>query len=180
MPDFFANAELLSQATSNIGLARRRDLTFRQDIGLTVEGQRRSLKDLFKGQKTVVFGVPDCGKVCSQQHVPGYLEQADKLRQLGITQILCVAVGDPSATQHWAESAKVDPTKVKVATDANGSWTRYLGVELGQPDQPGARSLRYAAVVDDGVLLKLKVDADPAKVDASSAVSVVNMLQQCN
>ena len=48
MPEFFTNAELLSQATSNIGLARRRDLTFRQDIGLTVEGQRRSLKDLFK------------------------------------------------------------------------------------------------------------------------------------
>ena len=51
---------------------------------------------------------------------------------------------------HWCQ--------VKVATDANGSWTRHLGVELGQPDQPGARSLRYAAVVDDGILLKLVGD----------------------
>jgi hypothetical protein len=45
--------------------------------------------------------------------------------------------------------------QVKVAADANGSWTRYLGLELAPPDQPGPRSLRYAAIVDDGVLLKL-------------------------
>ncbi len=45
--------------------------------------------------------------------------------------------------------------QVKVAADTNGSWTRYLGLEQAAPDQRGPKSLRYAAVVDDGVLLKL-------------------------
>jgi peroxiredoxin len=81
-----------------------------------------------QGQKTLVFGVPDCGKVCSEQHVPEYLAQADKLRQLGITQILCVAVGDPSAAQQWAETVKVDPSKVR----AMQRWDKAVGALLNE------------------------------------------------
>lgn len=55
MPEFFANSDL-SQATSNIGLARRRDLTFRQDIRLTVDGVPRSLKELFKARAVLEAG----------------------------------------------------------------------------------------------------------------------------
>lgn len=42
-----------------------------------------------------------------------------------------------------------------MVADTNGAFTRFLGVELAAPDAPGARSQRYAAVVDDGVLLKV-------------------------
>ena len=45
--------------------------------------------------------------------------------------------------------------QVQVVADSSGAWTRYLGLELGAPGAPGPRSLRYAAIVDDGVLLKL-------------------------
>lgn len=43
----------------------------------------------------------------------------------------------------------------QVVTDPNGAFTRFLGMDQGAPDAAGARSLRYAAVVDDGVLLKV-------------------------
>lgn len=44
---------------------------------------------------------------------------------------------------------------LQVVSDPNGAFTRFLGMEQGAPDASGARSLRYAAVVDDGVLLKV-------------------------
>lgn len=43
----------------------------------------------------------------------------------------------------------------QVVTDENGAFTRFLGMEQAAPDAAGARSLRYAAVVDDGTLLKV-------------------------
>lgn len=47
------------------------------------------------------------------------------------------------------------PGSLQVVSDPNGAFTRFLGMEQGTPDAAGARSLRYAAVVDDGVLLKV-------------------------
>lgn len=153
LPEFFESADL-SQGTCNIGLARRRDLTFRQDIRLTLQdGEKKTLKELLQvrsrspeqlvlgqeglvtpsksllvhrpgkpcpclaagvkqGQKAVVFGVPDCGKVCSEQMVPQYLAEVDNLRRAGVTKILCVAVGDAAAAKQWAAGLKVDPSKV--------------------------------------------------------------------
>ncbi len=62
-----------------------------------------------------MFGVPDCGKVCSEQHVPSFLQRADELRQLGINKILCVAVGDPAAADSWAEKLSLsDGSKIQV------------------------------------------------------------------
>lgn len=111
-----------------------------------------------QGHKTVVFGVPDCGKVCSEKHVPGYLAAWDELQRQGVTRLLCVAVGDPAAADAWAASlgdGVADGSKVQVAADTNGAFTRFLGMEQGGVDAAGARSLRYAAVIDDGILLKV-------------------------
>lgn len=47
LPQFFENVDL-SQSAANIGLARRRDMTFRQDIRLAVQGQPKSLREVFK------------------------------------------------------------------------------------------------------------------------------------
>lgn len=111
-----------------------------------------------QGHKAVLFGVPDCGKVCSEAHVPSFLRAWDELRRHGITRILCVAVGDPAAADAWAQrlgAGVADGSKVTVAADANGAFTRFLGMEQGAVDAAGPRSLRYAAVVDDGTLLKV-------------------------
>jgi peroxiredoxin len=109
-----------------------------------------------QGHKAVLFGVPDCGKVCSEQHVPSFLQRFNELRQLGVSRILCVAVGDEAAAKAWAQQQELaDGSKIQVVTDPNAAFTRFMGMELAPPDAAGARSQRYAAVVDDGVLLKV-------------------------
>lgn len=68
---------------------------------------------MFQGERIAIFGVPDCGKVCSEKHVPGFVAEADTLRHFGITKILCVVVGDASEAQQWAEKLNLDHNKVK-------------------------------------------------------------------
>ena len=108
-----------------------------------------------QGHRTILFGVPDCGKVCSEQHVPSYAAAAGALRAAGVTQVLCVAVGDPASASSWAKGLGLDPAAVTVAADTRGALTRFMGMELGAPDAPGPRSQRYAALIDDGLLLKI-------------------------
>lgn len=58
---------------------------------------------------------------------------------------------NPSPATLWPATSAA----LQVVSDPNGAFTRFLGMDQGAPDAPGARSLRYAAVVDDGVLLKV-------------------------
>lgn len=125
----------------------------------------------------MLFGVPDCGKVCSEQHVPSYLARLGELRQLGVSKILCVAVGDEAAAKAWAAQQELaDGSKIQVVSDPNATFTRFMGMELAAPDAAGPRSQRYAAVVDDGVLLKV-VSAGGV---AFAITGAHRMLVRCN
>ena len=91
-----------------------------------------------QGHKAVVFGVPDCGKVCSEQHVPSYLHRLDELRRLGINKILCVAVGDAAAADSWAHKLSLDDgSKVQVrgAGAQEGLWKRRWFQGRSSPTQ---------------------------------------------
>jgi peroxiredoxin len=81
-----------------------------------------------------VFGVPDCGKVCSEQHVPGYLQRWEELRQAGVSKILCVAVGDAAAADSWAASLNLDASKVQVGAGRKQEFVAGCNVCLGQHD----------------------------------------------
>lgn len=102
-----------------------------------------------------MFGVPDCGKVCSEQHAPGFLKNWDEFRKYGVTQILCVTVGEPAVAAEWGKKVGIDGTKISMAADPIQAATRVLGMELGDPNAPGPKSLRYAAILENGVILKM-------------------------
>lgn len=47
------------------------------------------------------------------------------------------------------------PRQVELLADRNCGLVRLLGLEMGTQESAGAKCQRYAAVVEDGVLLKL-------------------------
>ena len=104
---------------------------------------------------TVLFGVPNRGSVCSEKHLPGYMKELDKLRQQGVTQILCVSVGDRDTVYEWGKN--VCPSgDILVAADPMGKLTRLFGMELDPEASPGnLTSMRYAMALDDGIILKV-------------------------
>jgi hypothetical protein len=96
-------------------------------------------------------------------HIHTYThKQAAALQKAGVDAIVCVAHGDPVEVFSWAAAAGADGScGVSALADRDGSFARMLGVEA----PPGApySTHRYAALVEDGILLKLKVDDKPGE-----------------
>jgi peroxiredoxin len=180
VPAGHQNSDLGSIAC-NISLNRRRDLTLREDLKVFADGKETTLAALMRGKLVALFGVPDMGKVCSDTHLPDFLKNADKLKKAGIKQIACAAVAPASQLEEWAKKNGNANSHIALIADEAGGMTRMLGLDIpaktGDKSAAGPRSQRYAALVDGGILLKLKVEANIAEVKESSAESILDMMK---
>jgi glutaredoxin/glutathione-dependent peroxiredoxin len=135
------------------------------------------LADLLRGKKAVLFAVPGAfTPTCSEQHLPGFVEQAEAFKAKGVDEIICVAVNDPFVMGAW-EKARSVGGKVRMLSDGNGEFTKAVGMELdGRGFGLGSRSKRYAMVVDDGVVKTLLVEDVPSQAEKSSASALLATL----
>lgn len=179
VPEGHVNSDLRPVAC-NIGLNRLRDLTLRHDLCLYRATTKTPLPDIFKGKKVIIFGVPDMGKVCTNVHVPGYVSLAEDLKGLGIDGIFCIAVGTPSDVATWAAGLGLKNNLVEVIADNKGGFVRMLGLELEDPEGPQntPKSQRYAGLVDNGILRKLKVEETPGNCIFSSAENMLQLIKE--
>jgi len=166
----------LSSTACHIGLGRRRDLTLRQDLCLWDQGSKLSLADVFKGSKTLLVGFPG-GKICTEQHLPGYAKSISELKAAGVDKVVAVTVSDPTELQQWAAQQGLDKVKeFQILADRNQSFMRLLGVEL--TGETGPKCQRFAGIVDDGILLRLKVEQSPAELKVADVKSMLRTFKE--
>lgn len=128
-----------------------------------------SISDRLKGRKVVVFGLPGAYTgPCTSIHVPSFVRTAEDFRKKGVEEIICIAVNDPFVLKAWGEATGASAAGISFLGDADGSFTKALGMDFTAP-QLGliGRSNRYALVLDDGVIVAAKVDA-PGVCDIST------------
>jgi peroxiredoxin len=118
------------------------------------------LSDLTSGRKVVVFGLPGAYTgPCSTIHVPSFVRTAQSFRDKGIAGIYCIAVNDPFVLKAWGETTGATAAGIGFLGDADGSFTRTLGMDFTAPHIGlFGRSNRYAVVLDDGVIVAANVD----------------------
>jgi peroxiredoxin len=135
-----------------------------------------STDELFGGKKVVLFAVPGAfTPTCSNQHLPGFIEHADEIRAKGVDDIICMSVNDAFVMGAWGTDRGAGE-KVRMIADGNGDLSKALGLDFdGSGIGFGLRCQRFAAIVEDGVVTKLAVEA-PAKFDVSSAESILAAL----
>jgi len=142
------------------------------------DGQFESVwtEELFQGKKVVLFAVPGAfTSVCSDYHLPGFIELADHMRSRGADLVAGTAVNDIEVLSAWFTAQGVGEKIVPLA-DGNGDFARALGLELdSRAFGMGVRSQRYAAVIENGVLKALNVDA-PGEVAGSGASAILQSL----
>jgi peroxiredoxin len=136
----------------------------------------RTTSEIFSGKKVVVFAVPGAfTPLCSAQHLPGYVERADDIRAKGVDTIVCLAVNDAFVMGAWGQAQNV-ADKVLMAADGSAVLTRALGLDFDASKfGMGIRAQRFAAIVDDGVVTTLNVEA-PMKFEVSDAATILKAL----
>jgi len=144
---------------------------------LTPEGMKDiHTEEFFKGRKVVLFSVPGAfTPTCSAKHLPGFVENAEKIKAKGVSEIVCISVNDAFVMDSWGKDRNVG-NKVTLLADGNAEFTRALGLEFdGSGFGMGIRGQRFSALVEDGVVKKLHVEA-PGKFEVSKAEVILGEL----
>lgn len=143
----------------------------------TADGpQQARTGDLLGSGRVALFSVPGAfTPTCSAKHLPGFVEKAADLKTKGVDKIVCMAVNDAFVMKAWAENQSAQG-KVEMLADGNGDFARALGLTMdGKGFGMGERSQRFSAIIEDGVVKQLNVEA-PGAFEVSSADYMLGQL----
>ena len=166
------------------------DMTFKTRVrDESVEGENpfrwQDVKssEIFDGRKVVVFALTGAfTPTCSSTHLPGFEQNYDKFKELGIDEVYCLSVNDAFTMFQWAKHQGVE--KVKMLPDGNGDFTRGMGMLVKKENLGfGERSWRYSMLVEDGVVKQVfcedgfsdNCETDP--FECSDANTMIDYLQ---
>ena len=143
----------------------------------------KTTHQLFADKRVIIFSLPGAfTPTCSTYQVPGFEEGYECFQAEGIDEIYCVSVNDAFVMNAWAE--KLGVKNVKMLPDGNGEFSDGLGMLVDKSNLGfGARSWRYAMIVDNLLIEKMFVEeglADNVPVDPygeSSPENVMNYLR---
>lgn len=136
------------------------------------------LHDVYAGKKGILVGVPGAFTPgCSKTHLPGYVNDYEKLKDAGAEVIVVTAVNDPFVTGAWGESAGANG-KVRILADPHGELAKGLGLELEAAAIFGTnRSKRYSAVIQDNEIKALNVEPDGTGTTCSLSNVIIDQLK---
>ncbi len=140
----------------------------------------RTSSELFGGKRVVIFSLPGAfTPTCSAYQLPGFEEKYEEFQALGIDEIYCISVNDGFVMNAWAQDQNIK--NVKLIPDGNAYFTRSMGMLVRKSNLGfGERSWRYAAVVDNGTIEKIFIEAgqqDNADTDPYEETTPENVLQ---
>ena len=135
-----------------------------------------NVADAAKGKKIAIFGLPGAyTPTCSAKHVPSYLQNVDKLKSKGVSEIWCIAANDAFVMAHWGRDQKA-LGKIRFLADGGAEWAKKMGLQLDLSARGmGMRTNRFSMLLDDGVVKQLNVEG-PGKFEVSDAGTMLKQL----
>lgn len=132
--------------------------------------------DLAQG-RVAIFAVPGAfTPTCSNSHMPSFVKNADKFREKGVSRVICVTVNDPFVAGAWSKSTGAGDAGIEVLADADGSFTKALGMDIQADGWVNGRSKRYAMLVDRGTVTAFEVEESPGACSISSGESLLDLV----
>jgi len=137
----------------------------------------KTTDEVFKGKKVVLFAVPGAfTPTCSNNHLPGFLKNADAIKAKGVDTIAVTGVNDVFVFDAWKKATGAGG-KIEFLADGNGEFAKALDLVLdGSGAGLGIRSKRYAMLVEDGVVTKLNIEDAPGKAENSGAENLLKQM----
>ncbi|HEX9858361.1 MAG TPA: peroxiredoxin [Paracoccaceae bacterium] len=137
-----------------------------------------SLHARLTGRKVVVFGLPGAFTApCTNAHVPSFIRSKDALLAKGVDEIICLAVNDPFVLHAWAEHTGAAAAGLTTLGDAEGAFTKAIGMDFSNPAAGLInRSRRYALYAEDGVVKVLHQEENSGICDISGGEAMLAAL----
>ena len=141
------------------------------------EPQTSKIRDILGNGKVVLFGLPGAfTSTCSKLHLPGYVDNADKIKSKGIEKIFCLSVNDPFVMNAWGEANNAGG-KIAMLSDPYLLFTKAIGAEVDRNSKGmGIRSNRYAMVIENLEVINIQVEKETKQCGLSSAEGVLEIL----
>ena len=144
-----------------------------------VEGEPKisKIKEILGTGKIILFGLPGAfTSTCSKFHLPGYVANADKLKQKGIQNIFCISVNDPYVMDAWGQAHNIE-NKIIMLSDPYLSFTKAIGAEVDRYSRGmGIRSNRYSMVIENLQVSNIQVEKETKECGLSSAEGILDIL----
>ncbi|MGN6585425.1 MAG: peroxiredoxin [Rhizobiaceae bacterium] len=145
---------------------------------MTADGAKNmTTAEIFAGKKVVLFGVPGAfTPTCSNNHLPGYLENHDAIKAKGVDTVAVVAVNDHHVMGAWQKFTGGEG-KILYLADGNGEFIKALGLEADLSAAGlGTRSKRFSMIVEDGKVTSLNIEDSPGQAVVSGAAAMLEKL----
>ncbi len=137
----------------------------------------KTTDEIFKGKKVVFFAVPGAfTPTCHNNHLPGFLKNADAIKGKGVDTIAVTGVNDVFVMEAWKKASGAEG-KVEFLADGNADFAKAIDMTIdGSGGGLGTRSKRYCMLVEDGVVKTLNVEDVPGKAELSTAESLLKQM----
>ncbi len=145
---------------------------------MTADGlQVKTTDEVFKGKKVALFAVPGAYTgTCHKMHMPSIFLNAYAIKEKGVETIAVVSVNDAFVMNAWKRDTDQRDEATFLA-DGNAEFTKAIGMELDASGNGlGIRSKRYSMLVEDGVVKKMNLEANPGKVEVSGGDTLLGQL----
>ncbi len=150
------------------------DITFKT---MTPDGAKElTTADIFAGKTVVLFGVPGAfTPTCSNNHLPGYLENLDAITARGVDTVAVVATNDVHVMGAWQRFTGGEG-KILFLADGSADFARATGLEVDLSKAGmGLRNKRFSLIAKDGVVKSINVETKPG-VNESGAATILEQL----
>lgn len=144
---------------------------------MTEDGpEEMTTAEIFAGKKVVLFGVPGAFTPgCTNNHLPGYLENFDAIKARGVDTIAVTAVNDVHVMGAWAKFTGGEG-KILFLADGSGDFARAAGLDIDlSHNAMGHRNKRFSLIAEDGVVKAINIESKPG-VNESSAAHLLGQL----
>ncbi len=141
------------------------------------EPKQNKLSEILGNGKIILFGLPGAfTSTCSKLHLPGFVANANKIKEKGIENIFCISVNDPYVMNAWGDANNTEE-KIKMLSDPYLLFTKAIGAEVDRNSKGmGIRSNRYAMVIENLEVLKIQVEKETKQCGLTSAESILEIL----
>jgi glutaredoxin/glutathione-dependent peroxiredoxin len=149
---------------------------------MTSEGPSKTTTTELTGGKTVVlFGVPGAfTPTCHMNHLPGFIEHAETLKNAGVDTIAVVSVNDVHVMNAWKKSFNIDG-QIEFLSDTAAEFVEAAGLGLDPTPIFGhTRSQRFALIARDGEVTFLAVEEQRGVTTKTGAAAILEELSSSN